>query len=276
MMKAIVVLCIDEKSNKNYAEISLAASVDQWWYNSKGVHCLQVTPELPLYLAIFIKTRLDVKIALIPNSNWREYDLYALTSEWITEMIGSLDVTWKKHLEPLWNKISRREKAIVTSDWAFETLQEDAMCILPYIEGRRWLFEHLEKRLKMIGIRLNGYGYNENRTRAYLLLLIQYLYLSEEIEITSGITLNEHKGKLQVKCERCGSIDYGIHLHFCSICEHDDLVCDTCYVMGVSKGCSLVISRPKHSLYTKEADHGPFLQEVAAGVYSEKKWNEQL
>lgn len=275
-MKAVVVLCIDEISDKRYAEISLAYSINHWWYNNKGVYCTQVTPELPLYLALFIKERIDVKLLMMPHLNWRGHDLYALVTDWITDMISSLDSSWNQHFEPLWSKESKGEHVTTLPEWSRETLQEDAMRILPYIEGRRWLFEHLEKRIKMIGIRLNGYSYSENRMRSYLYLLLQYLYLSEEIEMTSGITLVEQNGKLQAQCERCGSVAYGIHLHYCSICGHDDLVCDTCFVMGVSKGCSLVISRPTQIEYNREADHGPFLQEVAAGFYSEKKWNGEL
>lgn len=265
-MKAVVVICIDSSKQTCHAEISLAYAIDRWWYKKRGITCIQVSPLLPLYQAIYLRDRVAAKVAQECNHEWSNNEIVEhMTNCFIHEMSSTND-KWHSHLDKLWHKAVWDDSQAAVHDWSERVLNTDAMQVLPYIEGRRWLFEHLEKRLKMIGIRLHGSGYNEERNRSYLYLIVQYLFLKGEIEITSGITLHTHKKNIRVKCERCGSEEYGIHLHYCTFCGQDDPVCDTCYVMGVSKGCSLVISRPK-------GEHA-HLHEVIAG--SEEKWNGQL
>ncbi len=255
IVKAAVILYIDPHKKTCYTQISLAYHVDQWWCEKQGYTTMQLTVELPLYLALFVKDAIAAKLRGKECSNWLDADLKSLTRDWISETIAKLGATWKNHFEKLWNKAnhSSGDASTISID-EIEIIQEDARLILPYIEGRRWLFEHLEKRLKVTGVRLTGASYNEQKIRTYLQTVLQYLFLQKEIEITSGVALRHQQGNLQVQCERCGSTEYGINLHYCSMCDHDDFVCDTCFVMGVSKGCSLVISRAKmidHTLQTQ-------------------------
>lgn len=275
-MKAVVVLSTDDQSHTCRVEISIDYAVDQWWYRSKGLTCLQVTPKLPLYVAIYLKDRIAERIKSAAPYFRKHKDLNGWITTCISEIMSTVDANWQKHIDKLWNRENVAQLPEIIKHWSVESLLLDVQQVLPYIEGRRWLMEHLEKRLKMVGISLSGSGSNEIQSRDVLTTVLQYLFLTGKIELTSGITLHDQLGKLQKRCERCGSEEYGIHMHYCSFCDHDDPVCDTCYVMGVSKGCSLVISRPKQVQYQNESKKGPFLQEAAGSFYSLKRWNGEL
>jgi hypothetical protein len=250
MMKAVVILCIENRSKRCKADISLAHSVDRWWFEEREIIPISVTPYLPIYLANWLKKRLEAQLQSFIIDTWKEADVQSLAAKWVNEAMDQLEPEWREKVRS-WLQKSR--SATAEPAWERHWIEEDAYKILPYIEGRRWLFEHVEKRMKMVGISLRGTEYGNTPMRQYLPHLLQYLYLEEEIELTAGITIEQTNGKIHLRCERCGSENYGIYLHYCSSCDQDEPVCDTCYVMGTSKGCSLVISRPKpHSNHIYE------------------------
>lgn len=272
-MKAVVVMTFDPHKERYDVGVSLSYSLDLWYYRQKGIEIKKMTRDFPLYFAFFIKNCVEQRFIQDPKRTWLDHDVYSLFDQWISAEIEKLDAKFKGILLQLWNRSLRETCPIINEQYPIQDIQGDATKILSYIEGRRWLFEHLEKRLKMIDLPLEGIKISAQNSRNYLYALLQYLYLQEEIELSSGISLQMHNGKLEVCCERCGSINYGIHSHYCSICGQDDLVCDTCYVMGVSKGCSLVISRPKkdrkHSDTSINEDSGAY-------KYCSTDWIDQL
>lgn len=277
LVKASVILYIKPYENTCHTQISLALSVDHWWYEKQGYTTLRLTNDLPPYMALYAKDIIAAKLQGQSCQNWQLDDLYVMANNWITESFTKLEPQWRLHLEKLWNKTNHTaSNDSKMSIEEVEILQQDARLLLPYIEGRRWLTEHLEKRLKMLGVRLAGASNSEQYLRTYLPSVLQLLFLQKEIEITAGVTMHQHQNKLQAQCERCGSKDYGINLHYCSLCNHEDLVCDTCFVMGVSKGCSIVISRAKQIDYTIHSKNKRPILKSPADIPNTKHWIGEL
>lgn len=243
-MQAVVYAYVDAINKTCDADISIAYSVDRWWYEQKGLRVVQLTAEVPLYFALYLKDVITSRLASEGERSWHSIDLRARVIAWIDAAIARSEESMRAHLVKIWEKANKRECAPPQPYTEMETLHKDAFAVLSYIEGRRWLLEHLEKRLKMLRVDLHT-RHNQEQLRMYLPIVLQYLYKQNEIELTSGVTLHSHQDKTNVQCERCGSTDPSIHTHYCSLCEADDYVCDTCYVMGVSKGCSLVLSRAR-------------------------------
>lgn len=271
-MKAVVVMAFDPHKERYDVGVSLSFSLDLWYYRQKQIEIKKLTGEYPLYFAYFIKERIEKRLLQEPNRRWFDYELHSLVDEWISKDIEQLEPHLKGILSQLWKR-SNQHTCQTDQQYSIREIEADALKLLSYIEGRRWLFEHLEKRLKMIDLPIVGTNISESNLRSYLYTLLQYLYLLGEVELTSGISLHMVDGKMEVYCERCGSMNYGIHAHYCSFCGQDDLVCDTCYVMGVSKGCSLVISRPN-----KERKHSDssICHEPRACCYFSSDWIDQL
>jgi hypothetical protein len=243
-MRGNVLLITDLNCKQRRIGISLNQTIDQGWYSKReGSTILEITPSLPLFQAFYIKRKLENWLQNM-DQTISDIELRDQLRNISDDMIHSL----KKYLSPMPTSFQLDHFPLSECNiqqWNMDWLVEDAELVLRHLEGRYWLFEQIVKRLEMVDARLKGITSGGYTYQQYLPAILQYLYLAEEIEYISGITIFEWNHRFNIRCERCGSENERIHSHFCSSCGEYDLVCDVCYVMGSSKGCSVVVSRPR-------------------------------
>lgn len=284
ILRAALYLYTEQEGGRWQTGLTLSPTVTRWWIEEKaGTFAGLLTPPLPLYFALYLHERIggDHKTDSITGLSLEETRMKI--GQQLRKAREDVDRELHLHTEELWAKGAGKSFPGMVLPLDPDQLRMDMDHLLPLLQGRLLLLDQLErlldrKEIRLAGETMEGLGgisaihprmrdeeAEMNRKlvrREYLLSLMQYLYHEKKIRLTSGIRIVEQGGRRRIRCERCDSLYDRWQGSYCGICEHEDMVCETCLTMGASKGCKAVLSAEglPTSFHISLAEQASFLQ----------------
>ncbi|NDI36528.1 DEAD/DEAH box helicase [Chengkuizengella sediminis] len=228
---------MDQDGKRNFWRwyVSFEMQVDaQYWFRQRNhPYIVVLKPKLPLGIALEY-CKIFHSFARLKYSN---QDSKQLTQKWVRFML--LHQEHVQLSENLQKQLSFKFVQAVQyknhADFNMNSKMESK--IIQSIQGRELLqaeFIHVLKRL--------GYTTEDQWTA-----IIQHLYLTGQIEIKSGVTMNQKKSfpwlqqQKEMTCHRCGSGREYMYETLCLFCEENCLYCEHCITMGKSRYCTPLI-----------------------------------
>ncbi|WP_160643949.1 DEAD/DEAH box helicase [Chengkuizengella marina] len=227
---------------KWYVSFKMQVDVQYWFKQRNHPYLIVLKPKLPLGIAL-IYCKLHHSFGPLKHFN---QDIPQLTKNWIRFML-----LHQEHVQ-----LSEKLQKQLTFQMVQSTQYNNGMDstinpnlereIKQSIQGRELLLAEFIHVLKKLGCTIEDQWSS----------IIQYLYLNEQIEIKSGVTMNLKKSlpwlqqQKEITCHRCGSGKENMYQTLCLFCEEHCLYCEHCITMGKSRYCTPLI-RGKSLSYMK-------------------------
>ncbi|MFS1514853.1 DEAD/DEAH box helicase [Chengkuizengella sp. SCS-71B] len=226
---------------KWYVSFEMQVDAQYWFRQRNHPYIVVLKPKLPLGIAL-VYCKIFHSFDLLKYLN---QDNKQLTQKWIRFMLHQEYVNLSEKLQ---KQLSFQFVQAVQykNHVDFNINSNMERKIIQAIQGRELLqaeFIHILKRL--------GYTFEGHWTA-----IIQHLYLTEQIEIHSGVTMDKNKSypwlqkQIEITCHRCGSGRENMYETLCLFCEEKCLYCEHCITMGKSRYCTPLI-RGKSSSHMK-------------------------